>query len=590
MKFISYLLLISNVLTTLPFADEKPETAWETYSESENNSKYVFGAIRVAPNIIHILSDESNPDDDTDFKPRPSINDLAPIIKNNQLPKCLPKAHRYNDISKLLTKSGVSLGKGEWTLLSNGLGGDNHVYYCLNRINADVLESIMMSLEPQRPFNFHQLATLISVENPGFKNKAWTIEQLDKEQPQIHARLGMTCRSGERTWTHFETKNPKSGGLYLFELTPDAEHRFVDCRIEFTSEIGKNEPLVIDQQTSFTCNLNKTFILDCGVHGKSKRNYLLKIETRELPGLFPSYQHQPNRKYIDKIEGIYALSKPNATGKSQRAYTTHTYRCQNGFLKRLRLILHTSSTDEDDPFGDSNSLEQKEIPAPIRITPQKNHPHFQTADKIFDVTPQFKLLGLEPYSGEWVHYNATRNQLVIHGAVSIHSRTTNCMETINGTPRITRINARVVSVNYQQEKEWTLDLIKQSAPLIIAHYSTIARSGERATFGEPMAEHRTKDAKTGKTKTSYDYEFEIEPTISANNQIVDLRFEIHSKPLGPEKFTTEIESALSIPDGKPAIIEIGHPTSGKRTHLLILNADIIFPDGSFYRTRFKPVK
>ena len=43
-----------------------------------------------------------------------------------------------------------------------------------------------------------------------------------------------------------------------------------------------------------------------------------------------------------------------------------------------------------------------------------------------------------------------------------------------------------------------------------------------------------------------------------------------------------IDSCKSLIDGIPSVIEIGHPTRIDRTYLLILNADIVLPDGSYY--------
>ena len=166
------------------------------------------------------------------------------------------------------------------------------------------------------------------------------------------------------------------------------------------------------------------------------------------------------------------------------------------------------------------------------------------------------------------------------------------LELFNRFPRMCRVNASLVEVKVQgvPAPDWTMDLVAQNQVKHLAKYSTTSRSGEKAIFGKETERITFQDSKTGKDVISSKYEFETESTIGENNKKIDFLFALHSQPLGTDKISIAVESGLTIPDGKPVIIDLGHPNSSTLTHLLILDADIITTDGSFYRDRLKPVE
>ncbi|BDS08317.1 hypothetical protein NT6N_33570 [Oceaniferula spumae] len=579
---------------------KKTAPSKEEVKAPDDDFRYRFGSIKLPPDFFIQLDParDNRQDDDpfggggADHEPL-RRSESGPIVPQAQLPRCLPTGPVYRDISKLLNKQGVSVGEKQWILVSGGLGGDYHLYYCLDRGNADIVESILMACHSCGPFNFRNRLTLVSVPNQGLGNDAWTRDRLLNLSPRIHARYGTVTRSGERSVVTIKDNNQSKYIDFALEPVLAENGKLTDLRLEINLAWNSPNAPNISQRTSFTQEVGNPFILDCGTHGDDRRNYLLMIESGEFPNLFHHQEfHHSKRIKLKKIDGIYAMNpeektEPKSTVKS--TYKNFTFRCASGFMDELQIIASSSGDEADDPFTDKNTY--RPVPAALRVKNFKPSKHMQPGDSIFDITPHCQRLGLVVHKNEWVYYNKTASRLIIHGTVSMPSRAGALLEIINRSPRMVRINASIVEidVNDLTLPDWTMEIIAQHQIKHLAKYSATCRSGEKGIFGMETKRTSSKDPKTGEVIDSSKYEFETEPTISEGGDKIDLRFSVHSQPLGDENLTIAVDSSMTIPDGKPAIIDLGHPNSATKIHLLILNADVIRPDGSFYRERYKPL-
>ncbi|MBK1854304.1 hypothetical protein JO972_05015 [Verrucomicrobiaceae bacterium 5K15] len=585
--------------------DAKAETAWQEY-DLDNTNGFYFGIIELAPDFVSQLlpsPKEATADDpfggenDKDtIRVRPGQGVLGPIVDMARLPQCVPQHPGYRDISKLVHELGIRVSEHQWVLHSGGMSGDNRLYYCLDPGNADILESICFAVHHCcGPFNFIHRSVLVSVPDQGLDNQAWTMERLLQLDYTVHARHGNVCRSGERALIEFRKKAPEPTSYLVLEPTLGESAIIADVRIEYAQAWTGEHKSSVMQNTAFTTSVGKPLILDCGIQGQDRRNFLLITETSELKGLLNHSEHRINRIHISKIEGAYAM-RGNMTPKGHKAtpkpFETKAFRCDSDFLVKLRTALNHNDLGQDSPFGAGpNTKGPQKIPAPIRIKNYKPTQHLGPDDTVFDITPQCHLLGLTKRQGESIYFNSSNSRLIITGSLTTQADMVSIIKGFSSTARMVRITARIVEVNAGGLKptQWSLEKIALSHPQTQAMYASTARSGERATSGQEMAANVYKN-KEGKEVTSRDYEFEVEPTISESSQKVDLGFAIHSQALGDEKTSIILETAITIPDGKPTIVELGHPNSASRTHLLILHADVITPDGSYYRDRFKALK
>jgi len=574
----------------------KPETAWEEFDSDNVSNGFYFGIINLPPDFISQVIPFDGEDNNDALRARPGPEVLGPLVNMARLPPCVPQHPGYRDISKLVHTLGVSVPENHWILHSGGMSGDNRLYYCLNLGNADLLEVIFRNGNNCcGPFNFNHRSVLVSVPDQGTPNQAWTMERLAQLNYTVHARHGNVCRSGERAQLDFRHKTPEPASYLVFEPTLGEDATLADVRIDYAQTWTGSNKAAVFQNTAFTSFVKKPFILDCGLRGKDQRNYLLINEISEFKGLFDHSKHHVKRIRVPKIEGAYAMRNNSAEMNKKptpRPFTTKVYQCDADFLAKLRITLDQSSNNPDDPFGaDPKALDPPKIPAPIRINNYTVTKHLGSADTVFNITPQCHILGLANRKDETIYYNASNSRLIITGHLTTQSDVVSMIKSFTTTARMVRGTARIVEVDTGGLKftQWNLEKIAKSQPQTQAMYAATARSGERATNGQEMAVITYKN-KEGKEITSRDYEFELEPTISESSQQIDLGFAIHSQALGDEKISINVETAMTIPDGKPTIIELGHPNSATRTHLLILNADVITPDGSFYRDRFKPVE
>lgn len=314
-----------------------------------------------------------------------------------------------------------------------------------------------------------------------------------------------------------------------------------------------------------------------------------------------SIDHQTLRNTAWTINTLIRMSPVTHTrygnhGRSggSSGFILRTYRTNTSFLNKLREKIDARSNDADVPFSDepqTTALNDTPKP-PIRIKLTRDNKYHHPGDDIYNITPHLEFLGLHKFNGEWVCYNHTRSQIIINGTPSLHSRVSGVMHQIITGPRNINFQARMVTVDHKGRNyiEWTPEKISQADPKFLAKYATTARSGEKSTHGKPPSTKSERNLVTGKPIEGYSHHFEVTPTIGESGERIDLCYSIKSKPLGDSKIIVKITSSTSLKDGKPSIIELGHPSSATLTHLLILNADIVTPDGSFYRDQFKPVE
>ncbi|MGB1260514.1 MAG: hypothetical protein ACPG6P_10765, partial [Akkermansiaceae bacterium] len=99
--------------------------------------------------------------------------------------------------------------------------------------------------------------------------------------------------------------------------------------------------------------------------------------------------------------------------------------------------------------------------------------------------------------------------------------------------------------------------------------------------------HKNKD---GETTYHTHAEYDLTPHVSEDRHYIDLDYSLKNHiPLNNEKLKFKNTSMITVIDGKPRIIQLGHHASGNRVYLLIATANIIMPDGRFLRNRFQPI-
>ncbi|MBK1831456.1 hypothetical protein JIN77_12010 [Verrucomicrobiaceae bacterium R5-34] len=592
----------------------KIEMAWER-SEPEKpvTSGYYYGIIDLPPDFLsQILNEkETSPSSDpfgggSEDTESALINlsFLAPHVLETSLPKCLPKNHAFRDATKLLAKLGIKVDGKQWALLSSGIAGDNRLYYCLSLTNADIIESIVMNLQHRIPSNFRYHSTLVSVPDQGLINQPWTLTRLKKLSPKVHARHGIVSRSGEPALVKF-SKNPRFprwNKPYHFhsriqiDATLNENFQFADVRMGYHHTTPSGSPL-ITFKSPLTAKLDHVHVIDCGIHGESGRNFLLIHRTEEFKGLFEQQNHTINRIHIDEISGDYVLATQSKKRKEEKVIPdqgkpkhlkTKFYRCRTDFTQQLIGIL-TSPTSDNNPFEKKDLAQRDQFPS--RIHAFKKGKYLKASDVVIDLTNHSSTLGLNPQKGESIYYNKTQSVLVVNGILPLQADAVSMLDHITQTPQMVRVNARIVTVDIAaiESPKWNIKTIQTRTPTTLTMFAATSRNGERARSGREM-KRVTKTNTKGKETTLQNYEFEFTPTISEYAKTLHIQFEINSRPLRIDQLSIDLNTAITIPDGKPAIIELGHPNSATRTHLLILHADVITPDGSFYRDRFKPLK
>jgi|GEM_PF-6520390 len=572
----------------LPAEETKPETAWDEDTEIiTGGSTYAYGWITVPQDFLHRLqagSDE-NPDADpfggggtSQKKTFPNIQQRFPA---NQLPLCLPKGLIYYDASKILNQNGLNIKAPQWAFYTSKLNGHSKLYFCTTWMNSDIINALFMAIHCPGPRSIALRTNVVSIENQGLENIAWTSDKLDSLHPTTHTSYGLSGRSGEKASLMLKSESPAAYGISEYETTIGENNRFFDCRLHFHFKLTGKTGVKINHNTAITGEIGTPFIIDCGTHGIDQRNYLLVIHST-----FKSHDSHPFEYYeilkrLDKIEGIYALRKDQPINKTQAKLETLRYQVDATFLDQLRFA------------SDNDGSAKVTIPALIKDIPIAfNH---QKNDRIFDITALLKLIGtgiIEHNKQQRIFYNESQHQLIIHGSPDTQESVLGLYSAIRSNIRMVRTNARIVSVDIKdlETPTWSIEEIEKRQPKQLAKYSVTGRSGEKSTSGKIMKKRILKNKKTGKEETQHHYKFEIESTIGDRNAIIDTRIIINSPPLGAQKTTIELNTALTLFDGTPTILELGHPTSRTRTHLLILNADLIRPNGTFYRNLLKPIK
>ncbi len=566
------------------------ETAWSADGELSPASPYVYGAIPVPPDVLRHLMPKQNGDDGDPFGVTPDKNlarlrDLdrwAPAVPAGRLPLCLPKNAQYRDIRKLLEESGIVFGEKEWVLLPSGLDAPHRLYFCASSKNANLIEGLFLFCI-RHPWHISQLVTLASIPNQPLSHKTWTAEKLDQLKPTVHARSGTLCSSGEHsTLTFLQQTSHKLE--YTLNPTAGENRIYADCRICFSCTLpkGDRDAITINQRTAFTTNSKTPYVIPCGTHGKLNREYFLVVRSSIDS---PESDTTAGYKGLEKIAGDYAM-RPLTEGKApaKAALTTSSYRTSPRFLGQLLRALGTDSPGGD-PFAGNRATAPE---PPVRVKDLRPNRHHAPDDKVFDITPQLRKLGLGTSHGERVYFNLTQNHLTVHGSGTLHTQAVCFARQLVPQPRQLSITAQIVTADHTGATpvHWTLEKIKQSNPAFLKKYATTARSGEKSSSGS-FTDRKTNNPDTQKPGTTRTYEFEVEPTISEHGETVDLRYSIRYQPTGKPKQRIFTASTLTLKDGQPRIIELGHPNSSSRTHLLILHADIITTDGTPYRERFE---
>ncbi|MBK1831457.1 hypothetical protein JIN77_12015 [Verrucomicrobiaceae bacterium R5-34] len=575
------------------------ERAWDDASEPIAADRYVYASMSVPPDTYFRISEiEDVPNLDpfgADVEKIKAARDKllakhAPPIPLARLPKCLPLRSDYRNLSEHMIKNGVALKGNEWALLGIDHEGYARIYFCTTQGNADLIEQIFTGFGPNPPRNINQLATLVSVQNTAFQHRAWTMENLLKLTPVVHARYGIHGRSGEKTSIQYTAKNQQLAD-YETEVAVGENNELLDLRLTLSNQF-LTPAIQINLETALTISLKDPFVLDCGMHGKKQRNYFLVLQSQlSNKG---SYNRLHPVVSLEKIDGIYAFpTKVSPVQKSQIKAHTQIYRANQRFFQDLRLKVESHGNDADpDPFDGGKAKTHTCPKPPVRIKSPKDTPYFQSSDLVYNITPHMRHLGIPLFQTEWIYFNKTQSQLIIHGGANIHTAITRYARVLSPTPNMIKIQAQIVSVDREgvDMPDWDLAKVTQANPKILTQYSSTARSGERATSGAVVGKTTISDPQSGETKNLNFYEFEIEPVLSENSDRLDLRYYLSTRALGEAKQSITLSSAITIPDGKPTIVELGHPNSASRTHLLILHADVITPDGSYYRDRFKALE
>lgn len=576
--------------------DVKPEYAWDSHhhegSAINGGSKYVYGYITVPRKLLNQLTAGGNETDDDPFggdseeQTKPDSKTMLRVPANN-LPQCLPRGRIWLDISKLFLENGVNIKKPEWALYSELSGDEGQLYFCTTWGNADLISCIFTALRAGGPRSIHTCATLVSVENQGLNNTEWTMEALTKAKPTVHARFGTQSRSGERSTISICSDNPTTDGQLEMDSVIGENNRLLDCRMSFSYRLAGQHTAHINLDTAFTGIIGTPFIIEHGNAGDSDRHYLLVVETRLIGNVRQRHDVYHILDRMDKIEGRYAMrdGKKEAPQNHQPEgkIETHLHRCPSNLLAQF-----------ESNYSELASEQQLSPPKRVKSppTPPANQlPAFPPNDLVYDITPHLKAMGYELGKQEWIYHNATHHHLIIHATKNTRLAALSNLEDQTRSSKMLRLTAKIIRVSRPELNSplWTTKEIIQRKPEILATYAATSRSGETAHSGQEHT-RSTKDPETGKVSIKTDYTFEVETTLGENNQMIDVRLQLQHQPNNKPPHHIKLLTALTLQDGKPTIIELGQPNSRKHTHLLLLNSDIITPDGSFYRDRFKPVE
>lgn len=578
-------------------AEEKVERAWASDSQSVTEGPYVYCSFEVPEDILRRLigyNDYAGADPFSNKKPigHPSFNveKIAPKIPSNTLPLCLPRGKSYRNMSEIVQRNGVAIKTPEWAVIGNHHNTGTRIYFCTTIQNADIIEQIFTALGLSQKATTSNLATLVSVDHKSLESPTWTVDNLSKLSPTIHSRHGITCRNGERTIIKYLSEKG-TPSVYEIEPTVGEHNQLVDLRLSFAATLTKPK-VQIDLFTAVTKTTEKPFIIDCGMHGKPLRNYLLILESPNQHTL-ETYD-QSELLSLKKIKGIYAFRKASQDQKPRASkLITHSYHSTSRFLPRLRdeLQSHEHQNQNADPFAPAEP-EQRLPEPPARVKNLTNNKHHSSEDIVYNITPHFAFLGMPFFHGEEVHFNNTKSQIIITARAEAHDSIARYYHLIDPSPLMMKTQAQIVLVDRQDltAPEWTLAKITSSNPKILKKYSSTLRSGEKATFGRIMDKFTHTDSKSGKKTHHSQHEFEADAILGQSKKFSSLRFSIHTPQLGEHKTAISLDTALTIKDGKPVIIELGHPNSSTHTHLLIMNVDVITTDGSFYRDLLKPLE
>ena len=601
MKIVFATFLISLLGFHAPaLADEEATTrARSDESARVIEGSFVYGSFAVHPHLIHRLADIDEDCDDDPFAAKdlkdkkttnPTLDQIAPRVSTDTLPQCLPFGKSYRDLSKLANPLGVGLKNSEWLLLAHHGTRAARIFFCTTPQSADIIELLFHIPSPNSPQGISNLATLVSVDHQPLKdNKAWTMDRLTKLSPTIHSRYGLMTQSGHSAALQY-TQDKEAISQYDIEPTLGENHLLVDLRLYFSANLTKQQAH-IKLETTLTNIANQPFILDCGIHGKPQRNYLLIVQSRALKT--KEKKNPLPRVSLKKIDGRYAfrtkLSPPQDTIQKT---VTSSYLSNARFLPMLREY-HTSHRYKNAPNTPSSGSPHALQP-PARITGLKDNKHHSSKDVVYDITRHLQHLGGSLLSGEQIYLNETRKRIIIKGHPDSHRGILAFANVICPIPLMIRTQAQIVRVDRKglDMPHWTPAAIASSNPTFLKKYCTTARSGEKSVFGQETSKTTHKNPKTGKDIVSYSYEFEAVTFLdqTSNSDTLSVQFTIDTPPHGTDKLPITFNSFQTILDGETTITELGHPNSATHTHLLILNADIITTDGSFYRDHFKALE
>lgn len=570
------------------------ETAWtQDNLPPRQESNYVFGYIHIPPDYNEWLVREANISDDpfADAKAKPltrthkeKLDALAPWVPPKQLPRCLPLGQGYRNFAPLIRKYGAPIKDPEWALFSGGPDGDFKLYFCTSWANADIIEQIFMPLIGDGPRSMAMQTTLVSIPRPTPVNnqpnrQAWTYQHLNSLNPTVHARYGIIARSGERADLQLAT--PSGSADIEYELTIGNDPQLYECRL--STNLPLNRPLAADkkgpqvlQQTAFTGRIGTPFVIDCGTLGNPSRQHLLVIHSRLLKRAKPDY-HFHLIKRLDQIKGIYAMDNNPAdqtTRRPTRPQPLKTYRAPHDLLEQLHRELDRQNLDTSPP------LRLHSLPSTIKAPP---------GEQIFNITPQLSRLQFHFGNGERIYFNANRKHLLIQGPPEQTESHIWRLQKLCHSPPLVQLGIQILSVDHKanDHPDWNLETIKASNPTLLKSYASIVISGYKTSFGDIIAQSPGNPEKGEPDELIPSCE--IEPVIGASMRDIDLRFHLETPPLGKKLTTMYVNTAVTASDGKPTIIELGHPACGTRSYLLVLHTNIVTTDGSYHRNRFKPV-
>jgi len=572
------------IISRLLAADPQSETAWPIRDQPTERptARYIFGISRVPTDFKENIDDASEPD-----------NDLMPPVLIKNLPQRLIPHLSYLNLAPYLKVNGLTLEAHEWILLSSPYNKESSIYYFLSQTNADLLEQIIRPGCRAGNIVQHQL-TLVSTPSLGFSNNAHTMAWLKQQNHQTHARFTISNIRGQNSALQLRSKKLRSSGEIECQSTSGSHGYDYECRLYFDWKLKGKKPIQITQLLTLTANEQESVLIDCGMHGQDKRNYFIvfKIEaTTLLPSSFSKIEHTP----LDKIDAIYTMPPSNpqrVQPSTQPKVSTRSYRSSIHFLSHLKQTLYHHQDHPADIFSIASAELTPPAP-PLKLKQLKDTPYYSSTDQVFNLTPQFDQLGLRRFKNEWLYFNSTTSNIIVHGGEKTHDRATKIIDSITPTPLMIRTTASIVAVDNLEHsnQRWDLKKIENQSPQILASHSTLGLSGNRSSCGKITPNRKTLNPKTNKMETRYDSEFEAESTITDDHQNLYSTINLSTGKIGDIQLQVRFrDRTFILKDGTPTIIELGHPSSGTRTHLLILNADIITPNGTFHRDRFKPVK